>query len=461
MSGANKKRRVDVEDGEPGASDHDGYSGASASGIQRKRLPGKTLPAERLLPQAPNVMQWSVIVQTPQTFTNMIMFLKSLHSEVTLFPTDRRRVLIGPDGNAVKDKQGKDVIVGFRGIAVDAMDQAKCLMTVARVADRVSMEPASALAEDLDRLPTSASPPEFSVTVETSTLHTMIRDVKGHESLALYSEIAGSDMSIATSDASSESLNQTIRTRMSPSDHLTIAVLRYKYELSVPLDRIKTFIRRATDLHAIQVTLSLRSVTPTMWVFIVEAEGEDGGMVRSLPIPHVNELPCGGRQSAASSSRGDADIEDEGVEGVNESENDAVAGGSTTARGKYEAERKRRLELYANEGDPTNNADMIGVMHAPNHAFLCATDDLPAAGASESIPVRLKDLLDLKLLYRGVFSTKYLSDMVKPLSGDSQLTLFLGAKDSVDADAPLVMRFDLGKPESYVAYILAPKIDDD
>jgi hypothetical protein len=378
-------------------------------------------------------------------------------------------VLIGPDGQSVKDKQGNDVIVGFRGIAVDAMDQAKCLMTVARVADRVSMEPASALAEDLDRLPSAASPPEYSVTVETKTLYTMIRDVKGHESLALFSEIAGSDMSIATSDASSESLNQTIRTRMSPSDHLTIAVLRYKYELSVPLDRIKTFIRRATELHAIQVTLSLRSVTPTMWVFIVQAEGEDGDMVRSLPIPHVSELPCGGRQSAASSSRGDADPEDDDDAAENDGmpsleTSSAAAGpgsGSMSARDKYVADRKRRLESYASEGDPTNNADMIGAMHAPNHAFLCATDDVSAEGASESIPVRLKDLLDLKLLYRGVFSTKYLSDMVKPLSGDSQLTLFVGAKDSADADAPLVMRFDLGKPDSYVAYILAPKIDDD
>ena len=294
--GKKRSRGGDI-DAVSGSGDGDGFeadmafattsssSSRKAAAVDSKSVK-KVLPAERLLPQEPNKLQWSVIVETPETFTNMVTFLQKLHKEITLFPTDRRRAVKDAAGNDVVDKDGKVVTTGFRGFAVDAMDPAKCLMTVARLTDRVSMNPLTASKEHLDALPSTAARPEYSVTVETKTLHTMIRDVKAHESLVIYSTIEGSDMSIATSDSSSESLNQNIRTRMSPTDHQTIGMLEYKYELSVPLDRMKTFIRRATELHATEVTLSLRSLTPSMWVFIVCAEGEDGDMCRCLPIPH-------------------------------------------------------------------------------------------------------------------------------------------------------------------------------
>jgi hypothetical protein len=408
----------------------------------------KVLPAERLLPQEPNALLWSVVVQTPETFSNMISFLR-MHDEITLFPTDRRRAVKDAAGNDVVDKDGKVVTTGFRGFAVDAMDPAKCLMTVARLTDRVSMNPLTASEEHLDALPSTSARPEYSVTVETKTLQTMCRDVKAHESFVIYSTIEGSDMSIATSDSSSESLNQNIRTRMSPTDHQTIGMLEYKYELSVPLDRMKTFIRRATELHATEVTLSLRSLTPSMWVFIVCAEGEDGDMCRCLPIPHVTEVRCGERTHAAQTV-GDADADADA-----DADTDADAAVAAASRKQYEEDRQKRISAQAVVS--TNNADMIGAMHAPNHAFLCASDSVVL---NSDIPVRTKELENLSLLYTGKFSTKYLSDMVKPLSGDTQLTLFVGASEGDDADAPLVMRFDLGKPDSYVAYVLAPKIPE-
>ena len=467
---AKKRAASSLSSDNDGGVDHvvDVPAAAAGAGKGKKaNVEGKTLPAERLLSDKKNSMQWSVIVETPETFANMVGFLKSLHTEITLFPTDRRRLARDADGNVIVDEKGNPRVVGFRGFAVDAMDPAQCLMTVARLTDRVSMNPASNSPEDLDRLPSVSARPEYSVTVETKTLHTMVRDVKAYESLAIYSEVDGCDMSIATSDASSESLNQQIRTRMSPSEHQTIGVLKYKYELSVPLDRMKTFVRRATELQATQVTLYLRSFTDTMWLFVVEADGEDGNMVRSLPIPHVMELPCGERKRSQVTGDAEAEVEAEteadGV-GVAEAaaavEDSGVSNGETskTPREKYHADREERIRAVKDRADLSNNADMIGAMHAPNYAFLCASDNVVVNG---TIPVRRKDFETLTLLYKGVFSTKYLSAMVKPLSGDSQLTLFLGGKEGEDADAPMVMRFDLGKTDSYVAYVLASKIDDD
>lgn len=353
----------------------------------------------RLLPQATN-LAWFVDLEQPETMCNMVHFVKPFHDQITIYATDKRRL--------VKTRSGEEVVAGFRGLCIDAMDTSHVCMTIARLSAAVCIDYEAG--SDMDALPSALAADEAAVTVDMNTLFTVLKDVKANETMVMYMEENSSRLSVAVSDAGGETCSENLQTKPTPESHDIMGELEYEYELSVPLNPLKTFIRRAGDLKADVIKITFHEITPEVRVMCFYAEGDDADMFRVLPVGNVKDLK---------------DL-------ANEDDDDAEGGG------EMGTEIFREIEKVATLKGVTRSIHIM------------TPDD------KVKIPVRPEDLKKHKLLYSSSFAHRYLNLMISPLSGAAQLSMFLG-----ESTTPLLMRFDLGKSDSYVAFALAARLDED
>lgn len=75
------------------------------------------------------------------------------------------------------------------------------------------------------------------------------------------------------------------------------------------------------------------------------------------------------------------------------------------------------------------------------------------------MPMQQDKLRSLPLLFRGMYGVQVLMNVIRSLAGNSQVTMFVGSKTG--AKTPLVMRFDLGKADSFAAFVVAEMRDED
>jgi hypothetical protein len=357
-----------------------------------------------LLPQDKR-LTWAADLDQPEIMANMVRFVAPFHSELTMFVTDRRRM----------NKDGS--VSGFRGVCVDAMDANHVSMTIARVEAkvRVDLDPG----EDLDKLPSGMAADEASVTVDVRTLGTVLRDVRANETMVMYVEEDSCDLSIAVTDSSGETNSETLRTKSSLERHKVMNDLKFSFELSVPLNPLKNFTRRAGDIKATSVRITYHEIASdtSIRVLCLYAEGDDATMFKVIPVSDTQDLD-------------DLHPEDD---------DDGTGNGLVSAQDTNE--------------DDTDTSAMIAALKAASRSSVMLPGEHKAM-----LPVKSKDLQDARRyrkLYSSSFSVKYLHNMISQLCGSSQLTLFLGA------DSPLLMRFDLGKRNSYVAFALAARVDEE
>jgi hypothetical protein len=362
------------------------------------RLLGRLLPPDKPL-------TWVMDLEQPEALYNMVNFVKPFVTSLTMYATDKRQVVVG--------KGGERVVTGFRGIAIDAVDASNVCMTIARLSARVclSFQPGG----DIDAVPDEKAPAEAAVTVETKTLLSMLKDVKANETMVMHMVEDSSDLSIAVTDASGETSSLNMRTMESPVDHGVMDDLTYQYELAVPLTALKSFVRRSNDLKAEALTISLYEVTQGVRVLCLLASGTDADIFKVLPLGDVKTLGGGGTAGAEAS--GPPSAED-----------------AANSKGLSTAER-------------------VAALRGSLRSEMLRLDE------RVKIPVRPTDLDPRRMKYRGAFSLKYLYNMITPLAGSSQLSLFLPG--DYDPTAPLLMRFDLGRCDSYVAFVLAARVDEE
>ena len=360
----------------------------------------KTL--DRLLPS--NVpLTWFVDLEQPETLHNMVSYVKPFVQKLTMYATDRRRY--------VTDRHGNQVVTGFRGIAIDAVDDLKVCMTIARLSARVCLDYRPG--DDMDAVPGEDDANEAVVTVDTKTLLSTLKDARANETMVMFMDTESSKLSIAVTDSSGETSSQTLVTMESPDEHSVMDTMTYKYELSVPLNPVKSFVRRALDLKGTVLAISLYTVTQDVRVLCLSCKGQDADIFRVLPLGNVKDL-------------GDT-AEEEGGDGAEEDGSEVENATSSEKVASLKGEFRSTLMVH--------------------------TDD------RVKIPVRPSDLDPRNCLYSGAFALKYLNNMISPLSGTSQLSLFL--PEDGDAGSPLILRFDLGKNDSYVAYCLAGRVVDE
>ena len=85
--------------------------------------------------------------------------------------------------------------------------------------------------------------------------------------------------------------------------------------------------------------------------------------------------------------------------------------------------------------------------------------ELFAEGDTDTVKLKLpKDLL-LELTsdssYKSLFSIDYFSNMIKPVKGEDNVTIFLGN------DNPIKLEFDIANNKGHVKYLLAPRIESE
>jgi proliferating cell nuclear antigen len=85
--------------------------------------------------------------------------------------------------------------------------------------------------------------------------------------------------------------------------------------------------------------------------------------------------------------------------------------------------------------------------------------ELFAEGDTDTVNLKLpKDLLvELKSdnNYKSLFSIDYFSNMIKPVKGDDNITIYLGN------DNPIKLEFDIADKKGHVQYLLAPRIESE
>lgn len=367
-------------------------------------------------------LEWSVIIEQPESFVNMIRLLKHLHMKVTLRPTDKRR-LVG------KTKDGDDIIVGFRGIAIDAADSGGICLSVARLSDPVTLYPPKTNSDGvrvMDALPSVEDTDECTVTVNIKTLLTLLKNVKANETLAMFAlrdEV--SYIKLAIADSMGDLTVQTLKALDSPLPDKLEERLVYKYELSVPLDKFKAFVRTAKDLGAVNLSFKLAEDKKKTRLLVLRAEGDDATTLKALVINNVRDLPIGGNQ-VLEVATGDDNDDESGGGGVGDT-------------------------ISSSDADH----DKIAAIQGAEKGVSKSTDP--------EYPLTEADIVGLSTLYNGTFSTKFLDDTVTNMMGTTQLTLFMYNATDVSpygSYSPIIMRFDLGKTDSYVAFVLGARSDD-
>lgn len=352
-----------------------------------------------LLPDT-STLAWSTVLAQPESLANMIAFVKPLHKDVTLFPSNMKTLI--PDGSYA----GR----GFRGIAIDAIDDSHVCMTIARLECDVLIH---------DKTQKN----ECAVTVPSKILTSMLSDVRGYQNMVMYESTTSTDVCIAVSDTSGETHFQRLKTLANPKRHKRLRGLCYSYELSVPIDRIKNLVRKADDVGAESLWFRLRSVSPTMRVLCISGVGDAGHVTRNIPMHHVEVL----EKSTVKSTE---DMGETAPRTGPVAEDEAVA--------------VPVAPVPATATEERNMGDLVAELSAPQKS--------QALNDDAGIPVQEDKLSKLPVLYEGEFAVKYLACMVKKLLGSSQVSLFL------EEDQPLIMRFCLGKTEaSYVAFVLAAR----
>jgi proliferating cell nuclear antigen len=85
--------------------------------------------------------------------------------------------------------------------------------------------------------------------------------------------------------------------------------------------------------------------------------------------------------------------------------------------------------------------------------------ELFAEGDTDTVNLKLpKDLL-VELIsdssYKSLFSIDYFSNMIKPVKGEDNVTIYLGN------DNPIKLEFDIANNKGHVRYLLAPRIESE
>jgi proliferating cell nuclear antigen len=85
--------------------------------------------------------------------------------------------------------------------------------------------------------------------------------------------------------------------------------------------------------------------------------------------------------------------------------------------------------------------------------------ELFAEGDTDTVNLKLpKDLLvelNAKDSYKSLFSIDYFSNMIKPVKGEDNVTIYLGN------DNPVRVEFDIADKKGHVQYLLAPRIESE
>jgi hypothetical protein len=357
--------------------------------------------AARLTPRAllptDRTLSW-VFTVDPEPLKTLMHFMTNLHRESTLYVSDKRRAR--HDGT----------IVGNRCVIVESMaEDRSSYLTVAQLTTTTAVEYRAD--RELDALPSTSAKRTHGASVLTAQFSKLMKIVTASDVLVVYMDAAKDDeMCIATCDADGKSREQSLYLRDLPDQRLEVPCLDYVYEISFPLKDLKEPVGQAAVQDAETITLSLRQDPKTMHSMLVtEAEGLFGRVFMAYALGHV---------------------------GVLRKKNDAGGAGAAP---------------------PSSSASST---LDENMANLALDREKVAPVTADPFPVRKKDILALPALYTATFSTDMLSKMLNALSGTSQLTMFMYERTHGN-ESPLVMQFDLGTPNSFISFIMAPKIETD
>lgn len=360
-------------------------------------------------------LKWFMECVQPEAFANMIGFCRALNPDLTIYLTDQRRKVDLPDGT--------NAVVGFRGVAVDAIDPGRVCMTIARLAEAVVLSPEPGAG--VDDLP--SAPSEVPVRFDTKTLHAMVKEVRANEHLLFYQVKGAPTVTISTTEAGGECAISHVRTLSDPGNHDTLNDLCYKYQLTVPLGTVKLFLRRAEEIRADSVKItycqapdtgavSEEGVSIVQRLLCLEARGDICETVRVLPVKIVSSVSGSGS-------------------------------GSVTGTGAGTGSDEPEMSAYASVSERI--------------ATLKAQDQSRSYNDQQVVSLTAEDIVKLEKLHSSTYGLPIISSVIKPLSGDTLLTVFLSGNISNPEDtSPLLLRFELGKPESYVAFAIAARLPE-
>lgn len=365
------------------------------------RAKPSTISPLQLLPRL-SELKWVAVVSRADSLLDMASYLKPLNPVITLYPTDHRKLV------KEADEDGPAVYTGFRGIAIDAMDASVVCMTVARLAEQVCLNPKTG---DLDALPEAYEPREVSVMVNTDLLVSLLSDIPSSDTVALYvTEAAQHLLFVVNCDSEGQLLTQNLAILGGAPAHDSIKGMKFRYEMLLPLARIKNTVKRACKIKADALVLSMYERPDGSLVLTMEADGEGASVFQPVQVAFVKDI-----DGDSKSSEGSAD-----------------AAGATHS-----------METYA------RLKGTLPQLHP----------------ADASAPILQTNIEQLRRVYRGNYSVKFLKSMLAPIGQQSMLNLFLSSYDEKNPEnrwpngTPLLMRFDLHKYESFVTYVLASMMD--
>jgi hypothetical protein len=356
----------------------------------------------RLLPRN-KALRWCLLVEAPASMLAMVQFVKAFNKQLTIYLTDDRREVPG---------QG---VTGFRGLAIDAVDSALVCMTIARLSCTVVNSPMkgfSGTAEEIAALPPVTSVDEKSVTVSTSDLLTLLKDIRANQTMVIYQEEDAVGITIGVADVSGEGREMCMSTLDPVGEHNTLRNVTYTYQVSVPLETLRRFCRTVSTLGGSEVRLEYRKISSTERALCLQSQCPSvPNLFEVIPMTIVPDLP----------GAGSAEL----------SETTTAAERVASLKGVHRAEST----LY-DGGDPGFGGE------GPSHP-----------------PARSASMKRYDRLHGASYSVKYLLEILAPLVGNAQVSMFLRGVEN--PDAPLLLRVPLGKCDSFVAWALAPKLERD
>lgn len=247
---------------------------------------------------------------------------------------------------------------------------------------------------------------EIEVVVSTAALMATLKGTNAIQCFAMYQRPDSANLFFAILESSSSGhvIHDDIVTCIG-THHSTLKTLKFQHELTIPAKVLKDDIGRAAAKKIAEVTLRLARAAPDVFILIMTGSGDLGNAFAAFPIETV---PIQERIAGQTES-----------EGTSSSVNNLV---QTVAQ---------------------LTADARGQFISDTSSFKVV------------IPKSRDELEALPIVYRGIFSVKYLEKMITPLKDDSEITVFLGNRPTL---LPLILRFDLDIKdgvESYVSFVLA------
>lgn len=355
------------------------------------------------------------VVENPESFRNMLKVIKELNKTLQMFFTDKRHLDVP---GAPKH---------FRGITVDAVDESNVCSTVARYECPVAVDKAAGPAGlMLDAVPnTKGHPNEFVVTVNTDSLILLLEDVLASASMVLFVVKHDNQLKFRSRDAEGNPQEVGLRILDVAGMKFNMPDQEYRYHFSVPASAFR---------KAVQVGKKLRDKN-----LLVQCS------VWSMKDPAATAAMTSRKaRHTSTAAAGDGTIrflslEFETIEArvfrafkvfvapplVSSSTEDTVGGGGGVSGGGGGSAAIDEEEYVAASDLPINRAEAL--------------------------------LYGAELLYDAYFAHKYLDDIFGGFLNCKRVRLDLYGKEKRDA-APLHLRFDGGRPDTYVAFFLAPHL---